>query len=368
VAANQGCHTVPVRVPAVLATLAALVAAVGFLPAPAAAADPSDVCVISDPRAMELSGLVATPAGYVTVNDSNLDASKIRIFYLDQSCKITKAVPYPTAARDPEDLAVGPDGTLWVADTGDSATDSAHRTSIALWRVPADGGPPVINRLTYPDGPHNAAALLFAGDGTPVVITKETTGRSGLYVPTGALQPNATTGVPLKKVGEFAPQASGMENSFGLIGEVLVTGAATAPDRHRIVLRTYTAAYEWDVVGGDVVKAITTTTPRLTPLPDEAQGESIAYTADGSAFLTVSDRVDGPVTIRRITPSKNLLTTPTPTPAPAEVARTGSTLLSEVPLWASISAGAVGLLLVALGFIGVRRARRGDAARPTPSS
>src|SRR3954468_16497072 len=305
--------------------LAVCVASVGVLATPVAAADPSDVCVINDPRAMELSGLVATPAGYVTINDSNLDANRIRIFYLDQNCKITKAVPYPSAARDPEDLAVGPDGTLWVADIGDNRTNDVHRTSIALWRVPADGSPPVINRLTYPDGPHDAEALLFAGDGTPVVITKEVTGRSGLYVPTGALQPNATAAVALKKVGEFAPVASGMQNSFGLIGELLVTGAATSPDRHRIVLRTYTAAYEWDVPGGDVVKAITTTTARLTPLPDEAQGESIAYTADGSAFLTVSDRTDGPVTIRRITPSTTLLVSPTPSAPPADVARTGST-------------------------------------------
>ena len=51
------------------------------------------------------------------------------------------------------------------------------------------------------------------------------------------------------------------------------------PDR--VALRTYTAAYEWDVPDGDVVKAITTATPRITPLPDEPQGESIAYTADG---------------------------------------------------------------------------------------
>jgi hypothetical protein len=356
-----------VRVPAFLATLAALVAGVSVLAAPAAAADPSDVCVINDPRAMELSGLVATPAGYVTINDSNLDANRIRIFYLDQNCKITKAVPYPTTARDPEDLAVGPDGTLWVADIGDNRTNDVHRTSIALWRVPADGSPPVINRLTYPDGPHDAEALLFAGDGTPVVITKEVTGRSGLYVPTGALQPNATAAVALKKVGEFAPVASGMQNSFGLIGEILVTGAATSPDRHRIVLRTYTAAYEWDVPNGDVVKAITTTTPRLTPLPDEAQGESIAYTADGTAFLTVSDRIDGPVTIRRITPSSTLLASPTPSARPAEVARTGSTLLSKVPLWATVTVGAVGLLLVAFGFSWVRRARRGDAADPSPA-
>ena len=69
----------------------------------------------------------------------------------------------------------------------------------------------------------------------------------------------------------------------------MVTGAAISPDRTRVALRTYTAAYEWDVPDGDVVKAITTGTPRLTPLPDEPQGEAIAYTVDGPRFLTLSD-------------------------------------------------------------------------------
>ena len=76
--------------------------------------------------------------------------------------------------------------------------------------------------------------------------------------------------------------ATGAANPLGIIGEVVVTGAATSPDRNRVALRTYTAAYEWDVPDGDVVKAITTTTPRLTPLPDEPQGEAIAYTVDGT--------------------------------------------------------------------------------------
>src|SRR4029453_6270793 len=48
-------------------------------------------------------------------------------------------------------------------------------------------------------------------------------------------------------------------------------------------------AFEWDVSGGDVVKAITTGTPRITPLPDEPQGEAITYGADGASFITVSD-------------------------------------------------------------------------------
>ncbi len=59
----------------------------------------------------------------------------------------------------------------------------------------------------------------------------------------------------------------------------MITGAAVSPDRSRVVLRTYAEAYEWDVTDGDVVKAITSGVPRVTPLPDEPQGEAIAYTA-----------------------------------------------------------------------------------------
>src|SRR5262249_12360741 len=149
----------------------------------------TDVCVVNDSRAMELSGLVATANGYVTVNDSNFDPTKIRIFFLDRNCKVTRTVSYPTAARDPEDLAVAPDDTLWVADVGDNITTAPRRTTIAVWRVP-DTGSPVINRLTYPDGPHDAEALLFSGNGRPVVVTKEVSGVSGIYTTTGNLQPN----------------------------------------------------------------------------------------------------------------------------------------------------------------------------------
>ena len=58
----------------------------------------------------------------------------------------------------------------------------------------------------------------------------------------------------------------------------------------------------------------------------------------------------GPVTIRRFTPSATLLVSPTPSVPPADVARTGSTLLSRVPLWAAVSVCAAGILLVAFEF------------------
>ena len=345
------------RFAAVLATIAA---SLGVTPV-AAAPVFTDVCVISDPRAMELSGLVATSTGYDSVNDSNFDPAKIRIFFIDRNCKVTRTVSYPTAARDPEDLAVGPDGTLWVADIGDNMTADTRRTTIAVWRVP-DGGTPVINRLTYPDGPHDAEALLFGGNGRPVIVTKEVSGVSGIYTTTDDLKPNTAAGVPLTKVGEFTPVITGVVNPFGTIGERLVTGAASSPDHHRVALRTYAAAYEWDVPDGDVVKAITTRTPRYTALPDEVQGESIAYTTDGTAFLTVSDRTDGPVTIRRVTPGTAPAVSPTPSQTPtAAGSASGRNPLAGIPLWLTIGVAAVGLLLAIAGILGVRRSRRATA-------
>ena len=243
--------------------------------------------------------------------------------YLDRSCRVTRTVGYPTPPRDPEDLAIAPDGTLWVADIGDNVGAQNRRQSIALWRVPSGGGAPVINRLTYPDGPHDAEALLFAADGSPIIVTKELGGTAYLYQPTGPLQPGTAAGVPMRRVGDFRPTATGAANSLGAIGETAVTGAATSPDRRRIALRTYTAAYEWDVPDGDIVKAITTSTPRLTPLPDEPQGEAIAYTMDGQEFLTLSDE-SGPTTLRRYRPSAELAPAAATSTSPTNRGATGS--------------------------------------------
>jgi hypothetical protein len=271
-------------------------------------------------------------------------------------------VRYPGVARDPEDVAVAPDGTLWSADIGDNVNSETRRQTIALWKVPAGGGVPVIHRLAYPDGPHDAEALLFAGDGTPVIVTKEINGRAGLYQPTGPLQSQNTAGVPMKRVGEFSPQSTGENNLLGALGEVVVTGAATSPDRTRVALRTYTAAYEWDVKNGDVVKAITTTTPRLTALPDERQGESITYTADGKAFVTVSDET-GPTTMRQFVPSTEPLPAAPASGGPTTAAAPNS--LAAIPVWYSIAAAAAGLALATAGFFGMRRARR-EHARTSP--
>ena len=332
-----GCETGRVRRIAILLTV--FVATVGAAGAPAWAFAPGGspaapsaiagehVCTVSDRRVFELSGLAATAAGYVAINDSASDPADIHIFRFDNACRTQQVLAYPSAARDPEDLALGADGTVWVADIGDN---DRNRTTVAIWKLAPRSTRPVIHRLTYPDGPHDAEALLLAADDTPLVITKEAV--PGIYRPAKPLIPNTDDGVPLVRVGELRLPDTNTSNPWSFVGRRLVTGAAKAPDGKRVVVRTYADAFEWDVSGGDVVKAITTGTPRITPLPDEPQGEAITYGADGASFITVSDVDSGkPTPLLRYHP-------PAP-PRPATTA-TATTEPSTKPATGAVGADA----------------------------
>ncbi|WP_432988688.1 hypothetical protein [Dactylosporangium sp. CA-233914] len=282
-----------------------------------------EACRITDPAVTEASGLAALPGGgYLVENDSNPEPRKTRLFYLGADCRVTRSVGYPTTARDPEDLAVDAKGTVWIADIGDNSPltggSGKRRDTIALWTLAPGAKSMKIHRLRYPDGtPRDAEALLIDGQGRPVIVTKDPSGevfRLETPLPTDNVE-----GAPLTRIGRFEATHSGTSNPFGFLGGSFVTGAAVSPDGTRAVVRTYADAYEFDVPDGDVAKAITTGKPRVTPLPDEPQGEAIAYTPDGKDFLTVSDQA-GPVSILRY-PVERPAPSPSPSPTPTEAAK-----------------------------------------------
>ncbi|MFI7606303.1 hypothetical protein ACIBTV_14365 [Micromonospora sp. NPDC049366] len=350
----------------VVGVAALLVGATG-LPVPALGAPTpgtaTPVCAVRDRRLNEISGLAATDGGYVLVNDGADDEARRRIFFLGPDCRVVRDVPYPSRPRDTEDVAVTADGTVWVADVGDN---DRSRTTVAVWRLPPGAARPVLHRLSYPDGPHDAEALLVTGDGRPVIVTKFS---GALYAPTTAPRPGAT--VPLTRVGQVRLPATTTSNPFGVLGRSAITGAATAPDGSRVVLRTYADAFEFDVTGGDVIAALTTGTPRTTALPDEPQGESITYDRDGRSVLTVSETADQPPgTVPRILryPLAGPAAAPTggtrePTDAPTGAAptavvgagRRGGDVHPAVPLAAA--ALVLGGVVVA-GLVALRRIRR----------
>ncbi|PWR05578.1 hypothetical protein DKT68_26160, partial [Micromonospora acroterricola] len=247
------------------------------------------MCQVRDDRLREISGMVATDDGYVVVNDGADDESRRRVFFLNRSCAVVRAVAYPSRPRDTEDLAVGSDGTIWVADIGDN---DRTRQTIALWRLAPGADRPVLHRMAYPDRPHDAEGLLLDADGRPLVVTKGGSGTAILYAPTTALRPGATT--TLASVGQVVLPTTTTSNPYSFLGRGVVTGAASAPDGRRVVLRSYADAFEYDVPDGDVVAALTTGTARITPLPDEPQGEAITYSRDGRSLLTVSEAAGQP--------------------------------------------------------------------------
>jgi hypothetical protein len=342
----------------------ASIAVAGPSTAAPAAASAATACVITDHRLIGLSGLIVTRTGYFAISDSNTDKRAIRVWLLDKHCHLVRSISYPTAAYDPEDAAVGRDGTIYVADIGDNGR---RRSSIGLWRIAPGDTRPHLYRYRYPDHAHDAEALLLADDDSPVFVTKEP-GVSHLFVPTGPADPSGRP-VALREVGTFTPVATGTANGLGIVGNLLVTGGANAPDRTSVALRTYSDAYVWDVPYGDVVAAITTTKPRIVPLPGEPQGESVAFDPTGTRLFTVSDResvpVRSPILAYDLGSAGHTGSTRQPSPSPSP---SSSAVAAHPSSTGAPSAGgraafpyqliAVGVAVLAVGAVAARAAHR----------
>ncbi|MEN3360533.1 MAG: hypothetical protein V7637_4515 [Mycobacteriales bacterium] len=256
------------------------------LPAAEAAPAGSRLCSITDPRIDESSGLAAAGDQLYTINDGG---SKLQVFVLDRSCRVRRVIANPTDPFDVEDLARTADGTLWLADIGDN---DAQRSTVAL-ELLTEAGEVTLFRFRYPDGPHDAEALLVDRGGRPYIVTKEPL-RSGVYTPAGS--PSTRQPTPLRKVTTLAFPPTGTSGGpVGLASQVLATGGAVAPDGSRLVLRTYTDAYLWTIPNGDIAAALRADPVRRIPLPATAQGEAVTFSPDGRSLLTSTEILPAPI-------------------------------------------------------------------------
>jgi hypothetical protein len=346
-----------VRFLAATATLVLLVVAPGR-------ADAAPVCSPTDGRLDEVSGLVALPdGGFVVMNDGKPGTTVMRLYVLDARCKVKKVVT--DRSYDPfdtEDLARTPDGTLWVGDIGDN---DRTRKAPAVLRLPAGPSGGTKYQLTYPSGAADAEALLIEPGQRAVVVTKNVSGVSSVLVSASPLTGPAAT-VAMKEAGTvtISPTNTAGGPVSGGISGTLVTGAAAAPDGHRVALRTYTDVYEWDVPDGDFARALTGGQPRRTAVPGEQQGESLSYTPDGNEFLTTSEGAGSP--IQRWTPVKRTAVPSTSAAAPSSArAPTGRADPNGLS-WQGIAIGAISALVFGLAGVaalmilrrGWRRVRR----------
>jgi hypothetical protein len=124
-------------------------------------------------------------------------------------------------------------------------------------------------------------------------------------------------------------------------------------------VRTYAQAFEWTVSGGDVVAALKGA-PQPIELPDEQQGEAIAYTRDGKDLVTTSEGKGAPLDLE---PAQAAAPAP-PTPSTGPAATEHVDHNSDQPELAYIGIGVVVVGVLALLLF---KRSRGSAGRPRDS-
>ena len=230
------------------------------------------------PEASGLTASVSTPGRLWSHNDSG----KPELFALDAKGAIAGKTSVSGAqVVDWEAVAsarCGSGSCLYVADIGDNA---ARRKDITVYRVlePAQpGGTASVDavlRAAYPDGAHDAEALLATPDGSLYIVTKGETGPVSLYrFPRDA---GGGKTVRLERVG------SPLSKRASSPGE-RITDGAISPDGGQVVLRTlssltfYRAA---DFLKGDFKELRRVD---LKPLR-EPQGEGVTFGGSNIVYV-----------------------------------------------------------------------------------
>ncbi|MEO6391182.1 MAG: hypothetical protein ABIP75_04965 [Pyrinomonadaceae bacterium] len=265
---------------------------------------PQRIATLADQTITESSGLVASPRNpglFWTHNDSG--AGPI-LYALDRTGKSAGVWQVAgAAAKDWEDIAAGPGpdrGTsyLYVGDIGDN---SLARLQVAVYRVPEPAITPtdaestaaaprilegaVAIELKYPDGSHNAEALMVhPKTGDLYIVTKERRRPAGVYkLPAAYLvQPGVQT---LTRVTELKMPS---------VVEGMVTGGDISPDGKHLILCDYFGAYELTLANGEF-DAIWKETPLIVDLGAREIGESICYSLDGRSLFATSENLPTPL-------------------------------------------------------------------------
>ena len=268
------------------------------------ASNPLDLCgadaqhsvagYVSDSALDEISGLTASRRNsnrYWVHNDSG---DGPHLYAINASGSLRQTVSLSgISPRDWEDIATGPgpiggEPYLYVADFGDN---HRVRSTITIYRLlePTAGsgtsstGSFDVLTLTYPDGPHNAEALLVdPWDGSLLIVTKESGATAQLY----------STG----SFGSGSHSRTLQHRGQTTISEI-ATGGDVSADGRSIVVRGYGGVHGWTRSAGETLWGALQGSRCSLASVGEPQGEAIAFTVDGSGYLTVSERTGAAVNL-----------------------------------------------------------------------
>lgn len=237
--------------------------------------------LLASPVLTEVSGVAASPSGGGTTWVINDSGDVAQLYGIGADASVREVAVTGAGAADWEDLAAGrgPGGepVLWIADIGDN---DATRLFVTIYRVPEPGAGDTSAAaaaidVRYPDGAHNAEALM-ADPAGPLLIATKDPGRSRLFA---VDPPDGSGSVTARDVGSFT--TSGQLTT-------VVTGASVAPDRGLVAVRTYGAVWLYAVRGGEPLADALARPPCPAPAGDELQGEAVAVRRDAT-YVTIGE-------------------------------------------------------------------------------
>ena len=274
---------------------------------------------LADPALVETTGLAWSRAhpGVLWAHNDSGDTARIVAVGTDGTALGTVTVT-GASATDWEDVALGPGpggaDHLFLGDTGGAGT-TAGRAAVTVYRIaePPPPGPGAVAAseraaaltLRYPDGTHDAEALLVdARSGDLVVVTKTPETPGTVYRAPGAATSPAGSTIPLEAVGPVGqpatPGAGRLALELAGLGDKadLVTGADASAAGDVAAVRTYggIAVFRWP--SRLTLAAALTGAPCAAPAPLDPrapQGEALALAPNGRRLITVSEGVGAPL-------------------------------------------------------------------------
>lgn len=253
------------------------------------------LCDLSDERINESSGLAASrrhPGFLWTHNDSGDGPRLFLVGIAGQKRGQTAAVVTLQGAQalDWEDMAVAGTGSgAWVY-AGDIGDNGQRRRDITIFRfreppLPLTGDAPDLTlpceRLTlrYPDGAHDAEALLATTDGHLLIVTKNADVSLVFMTPRPFVAGAKQT---LERIGQVRLEGESWPGR-------LITGGDLSPDGTRLVLRTYTAAHEWRLNTAPSTSPAPAKSPLMKSFPAKAAAVQSTPAKTGAAKSVVTE-------------------------------------------------------------------------------
>jgi hypothetical protein len=178
--------------------------------------------------------------------------------------------------RDWEDIAIA-GNQLFIADIGDNNLIYPDYT-VYTFTEPASVTDTITTakaiRFKYPDGAHDAEALLVDPTSKDIFIITKRDNPSKIY-----------------KLAYPYDQPMNITNAVGTVDYSGVTAAALAPDGKEVIIKTYTNLYYYKRKSNEPLSETINQAYLKIPYTFEPQGEALSFAWDNGGFYTLSEKI-----------------------------------------------------------------------------